>query len=121
MGYYTYYELSVTSSDKNSQMPLRWQELKDRIDEMEIFDTGRCSNPSSQITDNWSVDAKWYDHDKDMCQLSSEFPEFLFTLSGEGEESGDLWVTYYAGGKFQTEYAEIVFGKFDPNELRSLS
>jgi len=44
---------------------------------------GRCFTFDEEI--------KWYDHRKDMLKLSLEFPDVLFTLSGAGEEPGDLW------------------------------
>lgn len=39
----------------------------------------------------------WYDHDADMRQLAKMFPEFSFTLEGEGEDRFDWWLTYYHG------------------------
>lgn len=42
---------------------------------------------------------KWYDHHTDMLAHSAKFPDVTFTLSGEGEESGDIWRARYLGGK----------------------
>jgi hypothetical protein len=44
---------------------------------------------------------KWYSHKEDMLAMSTSFPETLFTLRGEGEESGDEWVLYVKNGKSQ--------------------
>jgi hypothetical protein len=60
---------------------------------------------------------KWYGHSEDMRKLSCEFPTALFTLSGEGEESGDIWRKYYKGGKCQIAQAEIKMADFDPEKL----
>jgi len=66
-----------------------------------------------------SVDSvKWYDHDSDMRELSSCYPNATFILEGEGEESGDIWRKYYRKGKAQEVYAKIVFDDFDENKLR---
>ena len=61
---------------------------------------------------------KWYKHKEDMKALSAKFPGILFTLHGEGEESEDLWVQYWLGGKCQEEKAQVVFGSFDESKLR---
>lgn len=42
---------------------------------------------------------KWYDHEKEMKQLSKEFPDVLFKLHGEGEDKYDIWDKYFMGGK----------------------
>lgn len=42
---------------------------------------------------------KWYDHHDDMVVHSLKYPEVVFTLSGEGEESGDKWLVRYLGGQ----------------------
>lgn len=54
---------------------------------------------------------KWYQHADDMEAISLAFPEVLFQLSGNGEESGDIWRKYYFNGKEQVAKANIVFEK----------
>lgn len=61
---------------------------------------------------------KWYEHDEDMVKLSKMFPGVLFTLRGEGEESGDLWVSYYLNGKHQLCKAEAVYPEFDESKFQ---
>jgi len=60
---------------------------------------------------------KWYDWKVDMIAYSKKFPEFIFTLHGEGEESGDIWTAYFMGGKVQVEKAQVQIGGFDPDKL----
>lgn len=60
---------------------------------------------------------KWYEHEEDMKQLSLKFPDVLFTLRGEGEESGDVWVKYFKEGKMQISKAEIKLEPFDAAKL----
>lgn len=62
--------------------------------------------------------AKWYDHEDSMKALSKAFPSVLFTLNGEGEESGDLWNKYFLNGKMQVAKGVIQFDKFDETKLK---
>ena len=61
---------------------------------------------------------KWYDWDTDMRCLSNKFPTVTFTLKGEGEESGDLWIAYYLGGKGYCDKAEVVFPEYSEKKLK---
>lgn len=60
---------------------------------------------------------KWYDCDEDMLNVSKQYPDVLFVLSGEGEESGDIWRTYYKNGKKQHAQAIIAFESYDPEKM----
>ena len=68
----------------------------------------------SQVSDGM----KWYDHDKDMRIISTKFPDVVFILKGEGEESGDLWIKYYKNGKMQGSTAKVVYEEFDESKLQ---
>lgn len=61
---------------------------------------------------------KWYEHRKDMVKLSTEFPGVRFTLSGEGEEAGDVWKEYYLGGKYQEAKGVITIPEFNEDNLK---
>ncbi len=101
MGYYTNYELNF-----NTNNPEEETKILNRIQEI------------SGYTYLFSQEVKWYDHDKDMLQLSREFPDIVFTLDGEGEENGDIWKAYYHNGKFVKNRAEIKFPEYNPNDLK---
>lgn len=60
---------------------------------------------------------KWYDHDEDMKKFSKKYPGTVFVLSGEGEESGDIWKKYYRAGKVQACNAKITFDEYDESKL----
>lgn len=60
---------------------------------------------------------KWYDHDSDMKKLSERYPTVLFVLTGEGEETGDLWKDWYRSGRGIHVDAEIVFPEPDIDTL----
>lgn len=62
-------------------------------------------------------DSQWRDHEADMRKLSAAAPGFLFILSGEGEEAGDLWKKYFKGGRMQEARARVEFDEFDESKL----
>ena len=63
--------------------------------------------------------AKWYEHENDMARVSLKWPDVVFRLDGDGEETGDLWTKYWSNGKVQTERAaEWVPPPFDPEKLK---
>jgi hypothetical protein len=64
-------------------------------------------------------DAKWYDHHDHMLKISTDYPDLIFTLKGEGEEAGDLWKKYYKNGKYQEARAQIVYEEYDESKLKS--
>lgn len=101
MGYYTRYELSFD----HGYDPVLEEKVMKRIEEI------------SGYTYLFDQEVKWYEHIEDMLTLSKEFPEIVFTLNGEGEESGDVWVAYFLNGKHVVHKAEIVLPKFDINDL----
>jgi hypothetical protein len=57
---------------------------------------------------------KWYDHVENMREMSKAIPNVLFHLSGEGEDSGDIWDLYALNGKTQKHQAELVRKQPDP-------
>ncbi|MCY8191473.1 hypothetical protein MOC62_07625 [Bacillus spizizenii] len=104
MGYYTDYKLEI---DPEPIGLLKYLTKNDLLDSY-LFHA---------LTDRGS-EMKWYDHEDDMKDISKDFPEALFTLNGDGEESGDVWRKYFKNGKMQTCRARIVFDDYDEKELR---
>lgn len=104
MGYYTRYELSILGG--------HYDTLKEIIenDEDTFYGIDENGEPVDCV--------KWYDHEKDMINVSKEYPELVFKLTGEGEEAGDLWHKYFKNGKKQVCEAKIVFDEFDESKLR---
>lgn len=67
-----------------------------------------------------SEPCKWYDYNEEMAEFSKKYPNWLFTLSGTGEEAGDIWKRYYLNGKVQEAVARITFDDFDEKKLKKL-
>lgn len=102
MGYYTDYELTVSDNS--------------------LIDT--IAAEMSEFTDyKWNsslalYDVKWYNWQSDIREISSRYPNVLFTLDGAGEESADIWRVYAKNGKIQLEKAKITFEQFNEEKLK---
>lgn len=104
MGYYTNFTLEINVSDETI-IPQFREECDDAS--YALDDGGDCSDSS-----------KWYDCESDLKTFSVKHPEVLFTLSGEGEETGDLWILYVKNGKSQHCQAIITYPAFDESLLK---
>jgi hypothetical protein len=117
MGYYTRYSLSIGIDENDLILGLDIPKTsEDLIAELrESLDDAAYA-----LDENGNVDGdcKWYDHEDDLKSFSKKYPNALFTLSGEGEESGDIWKKYFKDGKVQRANAVITFEKFDPKKLK---
>lgn len=105
MGYYTQYNLEL--SDESLK-----DEVADALRELEVINYALDSNLESYDS------VKWYNYGEDMKNISLQFPDVLFTLTGLGEESEDIWVAYFKGGKYQYEKAVITLPEFDESKLK---
>jgi len=97
MGYYTYHEMEHNADEETTL------KIEEKIKSDEVLNLAIGEYPSH---------CKWYDHDKDMLDLSLEFPGVTFILSGEGEDSDDQWKTKYKDGKQATVRVIISFPAF---------
>ena len=112
MGYRTYYSLQV----KGCTTEQKYEKLCGEMKSMDLFGYAFCSPCKfNNYEDTQHFDSfdsvKWYDYDEDMLHLSSKFPEMTFMLHGEGEESEDLWNTYYYDGTAEECKANIEYPK----------
>ena len=103
MGYITGYALDVIKGDETL--------IGKFIDECEA---ASCAIDEYGDTLDY---CKWYNHAEDLKEFSKKHPDALFMLSGEGEESGDIWKRYFRNGKSQLCEAKIVFEDYDENKL----
>lgn len=102
MGYYTDFKLTILNND---------EDVLGLIEELEEVSTYPWSDLSL-------YGAKWYGWEVDMRLISKKFPSVLFKLSGEGEETGDIWEAYFKDGKMQLCKAVITFEPFDESKLK---
>ena len=66
-----------------------------------VFDNSGCT------------DISWYEHEANLLYISTNFPEFTFTLTGIGEEAGDMWKKRFRAGVVEEVRAEIVWPEFE--------
>ena len=121
MGYYTNYNLTVTKIDKVFEEKVdisAEQQLiisKKLIEISDWFEADDLENILKWNNDNplygliYYDEMKWYDHYKDMIELSKIFPELYFELEGHGEEPDDIWREYFHNGERYHSEARIVF------------
>lgn len=98
MGYYTDFRLEFNSTSAN--------QIQTRLEELSGYSFTNSSR--TLCLDS----AKWYDYDAHMKQLASEYPDVLFTLYGDGEERGDIWVQYYQGSISKGGKASLVYPSY---------
>jgi hypothetical protein len=119
MGYFTNYNLNYRLEADDSR---HIYEVEEEIHKaMEEFEPQSGNTRSGWLRDvyNDNTDStKWYNHEDEMREFSKQFPDVIFELSGEGEESGDLWTKYFKGGKMQKCQAKIVIPPYDARELK---
>jgi hypothetical protein len=103
MGYYTNYELSVKKG--NADLVSKFVSQSE-YGCYALHSDGSCNQ-----------DCKWYGHERELKEFSVRYPETLFELRGEGEDSGDIWVKYIQNGKCQVSKARLVFDDFDETKM----
>jgi len=117
MGYYTRYTLEV-----KGEGPILDQFVRDFDDNKQMCAYGGLRGVTALEVNgkelyNDAEACKWYDCDTDLKLLSKEYPNLLFTLSGKGEEAGDLWRNYYRNGHAQACRAKIIYDEPDLDRL----
>jgi len=63
---------------------------------------------------------KWYDVESNMATLSIHFPETVFCLRGEGEDSPDFWEGFWQNGKMVRNQATVEYPLFDPLQMQAV-
>jgi len=111
MGYRTNYYLTVSPIDK-----AQYEALDAVIDCVNsYFESNGVENSVGSWTD---LDDTWY-NEEDMLAISKQFPDLLFVLDGEGENTADLWKQYFRNGKTLVCPAYSVFWPFIEARMKS--
>lgn len=113
MGYYTWYSVSVkegTPIEKEREAAIKLTEI------IGYFDEERAHIAESEYPFEYlSYDSmKWYDWERDMTNLSKQFPEIEFIVYGEGEDRDDTWRAFIKNGACIYQKAHIYY---DPEPI----
>ena len=143
MGYSTRFKLKVTKLSNDNKDQENLNKLKENIlsinnveealkqinefqrklslNDKDIIHILRSENTHARhalcVKGETNNNCSWYDAKEDIKCFSLRYPEWLFTLSGEGEESADIWSAYILNGKMQLEIAKWTLEPFDKNKL----
>jgi len=120
MGYYTYYNVSMRPADNHGVVDYKAiADVEDKAARILAQKLGiKGLDDKKMIFDDlFYEEMKWYDCDDDMVELSKEFPEYVFTVYGEGEERDDNWKAYYYKGKMWIGQAELVWPDYEADDL----
>lgn len=101
MGYYTRFNLEVSTKSGGEVDEATLQKVQARFDDMLGW-----SGAFDEVTD-YSDEWKWYEYEHDMIEFSKEFPNLCFTLEGDGEDREDWWTEWFQNGKFYKSVAKI--------------
>ena len=107
MGYYTYYQVSWSKHEDESvetAIEKKFNDLTGINEESFVWDYD-VWDANDKYT--LAFNAKWYDWADDICKLSETYPDITFEVSGDGEESEDLWKSVWKGGRYETQHAVI--------------
>ena len=109
MGYATNYNMTVRHVKDEEE----YKALLDTLDSYGIIryalDSGDLCGNEAYFSSYDSV--KWYEHEEDMKEISRLFPDMVFQLTGDGEDTGDIWEKYFKNGECEECRAVITIPK----------
>lgn len=94
MAYYTnfYLRAKPITDVQHSQIDLYLTKLRPGIEASDTQDGEGC----------WqNLEDTWYDYEQDMLDLSTQFPDVLFSVYCEGDDRDDIWTRYFKNGLTQ--------------------
>ena len=93
MGYQTYFSLRMEGPEDKIQ---------------EVLDSRFSNKRIEWLVKKEEYEGSWYDFEKDFAIFAKDFPDVLFIVHGDGEESDDIWEQRFKGTKNERHYAEIL-------------
>lgn len=107
MGYYTNYSMTYDFKDASNEDGFDTKQFHEMLADKTEYEFDYYDG-------TFSLNAKWYDWEADMIEISKTYPDMVFYLSGEGEEKDDIWEARFYNGKCDTVYAQITMPDFPP-------
>lgn len=101
MGYYTSFSLEMHGDLEKIEAA-----EKDLLEESRYAD-GTLDPEIKELVETGGVYGKLYELDGYLDAVAHRNPDVLIILTGDGEDSDDLWETRWKGDKTETQRAEI--------------
>ena len=131
MGYYTSYQLSMSRDISRKEIVMKEDEIANLIQKIKIL---RSKDRYGDHPSTWFLEelnqklnfetlscfdenCKWYTCSEDMKLASTLFPDVLFEIRGDGEQTGDMWKAYFKDGKMARYQAKFVFPEFNEDDM----
>lgn len=105
MGYYTQYSLTQVHNA-----------ISDRKLAALILGDESASEALDLNGDSKTL-VKWYEYESSLCQWSAKYPETIFRLHAEGEDSDGIWDKYFSGGRLIHTERFLGLPVIDPIDL----
>ena len=110
MGYYTEFDVTIY---EEGQFPDG--HALSEYDSAKLFNDGMpTGGPEWESLDE---SMKWYDYDKNMVKLSKAYPNHVFHIIGDGEESDDNWMEVFFNGKSTSSTAILSYQPLDLSKI----
>lgn len=104
MGYATAYTLRIDDDSNYEKLRTVLEKEGERSEICFAIDEDGESNSS---------ESKWYEWESDMRRISALWPNFVFHLSGIGEQHDDQWEATFVNGKAHIRGCEILIDGYD--------
>jgi hypothetical protein len=104
MGYYSYYTFWI------EDVPGDYKPLTEDKEIMSFIEKNNGYGELLYAIDN---ECKFYEYHDTMKNLSTIFPDKLFRVYREGEESADLEESFYKNNKMVSYIAKVIFPQFN--------
>ena len=104
MGYYTSYSLSI-EADKGYE--LDEERFQGALLEATKYADGHYDSEVKDLINTGGVWAKLYDIVDTITEIAVNFPHLLIMLSGDGEDSDDLWEQRWKGSEKEYQISTI--------------
>lgn len=111
MGYYTDFTILLEPFPKGTKPQQDMDSVLDYLED-NLDDGDWESWCDGQLYSN----RKWYNQEADMLQISEMFPEYVFHIYGDGENSDDVWEEHWWNGYMQHCHMEIP--PFEPDKMQ---
>lgn len=126
MGYYTSYALVLLDGEgkpipryegAREEMAAKIRALaQDEDFDGETFD-GEDGDLYAFLGEPCSYYAKWYEWENDLTAFSKLFPDYVFEVEADGEDSNDFQVAWFKDGKTYSWSPDFTAPPFDPSKL----